>query len=124
MATGIAMLGSGLIRTLLLRPCPRVGQPSCKRSRWLHHVSAPPYGMMAAGFHGGDAVAQLKPLLGAGADGGGGGFHGGDAVAQLKLGLRVDLPSADRRFPRRRRRGSIEATVMRTLARRSVRGFH
>ena len=66
--------------------------------------------MLAAGFHGDDAVAQLKQRLDVGQRGEArAGFHGGDAVAQLKHGRNRQIGAGFRGFPRRRRRGSIEA---------------
>src|SRR5438093_6898546 len=61
------------------------------------------------GFRGGNAAAQLKGLaLLVGVDGHGIGFRGGNAAAQLKVVTDDRVEDELPRFPRRRRRGSIE----------------
>src|SRR5438093_474376 len=62
------------------------------------------------GFHGGDAVAQLKlEVVQLGQDQLAR-FHGGDAVAQFKQRVAGGGPADVAAFPRRRCRGSIEAS--------------
>ena len=67
------------------------------------------YDRGAGCFHGGDAVAQLKLPMRASVKSSGRSFHGGDAVAQLKRPRGLVRQEARGRFPRRRRRGPIEA---------------
>ena len=80
------------------------------RSKRALDLRAIPRARERAGFHGSDAVAQLKPhAKGGDEDLDDFGFHGSDAVAQLKHGIARRLCQVAVGFPRQRCRGSIEA---------------